>query len=83
MRQFNYFMFVLTIVVRDKYVDDYWAYNNERLQLVNVMQWAEWIADTLADVANKMVGDEVDYEDVPEDVMCDICAEYLENFLGW
>jgi len=81
MREFNYFMFVLTIVVRDKYVNDDGEYDNDRLQLVNVMQWAEWVADTLADVANKMVWDGVDYEDVPEDVMYEICAEYLESFL--
>lgn len=81
MRGYNYFMFVLTIVVRDNYVNDDWEYDNDRLQLVNLMEWAEWVAETLADVANKMIGDEVDWEGVPEEVMYEICEEYLEDFL--
>jgi len=28
-----------------------------------------------------MIENEVDWEYVPEDVMYEICAEYLENFL--
>lgn len=61
----NTCMFIVSNILYDMQQD--WEFENDKLQLVNLMEWLDWladIADTIADIAVKKLDDSIEDYDV-------------------
>ena len=84
MKASYYYLFALTIVLKDHYVNEEGEYWNEFLQLVQMREWNAGVAEVLWDIADDMANKKEwsYYMDIAEDIVYEECRKRLNELLS-
>jgi len=82
MRATNYYLFTLAMIINHHYLNEFWEYTNDTLDLIEKREGNLWISDTLASIAHDIMEKDLDYKNMDEEKIYDICREELNEYLS-